>query len=131
MFFDAVIAFGVYFIAGAVAMTLFTAIYVRMTAHDELALIREGNLAAGIALSGSLAGFAIPLARTITQSASIPEMLAWALVALVVQILAYLLVRRLVGDLSARIARGEHSAAAFLAAVSVIAGLLNSASMSL
>jgi putative membrane protein len=131
MFLHAVIAFSIYFVAGALSMVVFTALYLRITEHDEIALIREGNLAAGIALSGTMVGFAIPLARTITQSASILEMMAWALVALIVQILVYLLMRMMLRDLSARIAKGEVSAATFVASVSIIAGLINSASMSL
>ena len=87
-------------------MVSFTALYLRITEHDEIALMREGNVAAALALAGTMIGFAIPLARTITQSASLLDMLIWALVALVVQILVYLLVRLVFRDLSARIAKG-------------------------
>ena len=131
MFLNAVGAFLLYFVAGAAVMVAFTALYLRITTHNELDLIRSGNIAAGIALSGTMAGFAIPLTRSITQSASLLDMLVWALVALVVQILVYLAVRWLLPDLSSRIERGEVSAAAFLASVSVIAGLINAASMTL
>ena len=131
MFLSAVGAFLLYFVAGAVVMVLFTVLYLRLTAHDELALIRSGNLAAGIALSGTLAGFAIPLTRGIVQSASLLDMLAWALIALIVQVLVYLAARFVLSDLSSRIERGETSAASFLATISVIAGLINSASMTL
>ena len=131
MFINAVVAFLIYFLAGGLAMVLFTALYLRITEHDEIALIRGGNLAAAIALCGSMAGFAIPLARTITQSTGLLEMAAWALVALVVQILVYLLARFVFRDISTRIANGEMSGAVFLATVSIIAGLINSASMTL
>jgi putative membrane protein len=131
MFLNAVGAFLLYFVAGAVVMVLFTLLYLRLTAHDEVALIKSGNLAAGIALSGSLVGFAIPLTRCITQSASLLDMLAWALAALIVQVLVYLAARWLLDDLSGRIQRNELSAATFLASVSVIAGLINAASMTL
>jgi putative membrane protein len=131
MFLNAVGAFLLYFIAGAGVMVAFTALYLRITTHDELSLIRSGNVAAGIALSGTMAGFSIPLTRSITQSASVLDMLVWALVALVVQIIVYLAVRWLMPDLSSRIERSEISAAAFLASVSVIAGLINAASMTL
>jgi putative membrane protein len=129
MFFNAVGAFLLFFVAGAGMMVLFAALYLRITTHDELSLIRAGNLAAGIALSGTLAGFAIPLTRSMTQSATLLDMIAWALVALVVQFLVYFAVRWLLPDLSSRIERGEFAAATFLAAVSVIAGLINAASM--
>lgn len=131
MFLNAVAAFAVYFVAGSAAMIMFTALYLRITDYDEIALMREGNVAAAITLSGTMIGFAIPLARTITQSASLLDMMIWALVALVVQILVYLLARLLFRDLSARITKGEIAAATLLAAISIVAGLINSASMSL
>jgi putative membrane protein len=131
MFLNAVGAFLLYFIVGAGMMVLFAALYLRITAHDELALIRSGNVAAGVAFSGSLAGFVIPLTRSITQAATLLDMLAWAVVALIVQIIVYFAVRWLLPDLSNRIERGEISAAAFLGSVSVIAGLINAASMTL
>jgi putative membrane protein len=131
MFLNAVGAFLLYFVVGAAVMVGFTALYLRITKHDELGLIRSGNVAAGIALSGTMAGFAIPLTRSITQAATLLDMLAWAVVALIVQIVVYLAVRWLLPDLSSRIERSEISAAAFLASVSVIAGLINAASMTL
>ena len=82
MFLNVVWAFSIYFLTGATAMVSFTALYLRITEHDEIALMREGNVAAALALAGTMIGFAIPLARTITQSASLLDMLIWALVAL-------------------------------------------------
>lgn len=131
MFMQAIGAFLLYFIAGAAVMVAFTALYLRITTHDEIGLVRAGNVAAGIALSGTMAGFAIPLTRCITQSASLLDMIVWALVALFVQIVVYYAARWLLGDLSSRIEKGEVSAAAVVATVSVIAGLINAASMTL
>ena len=54
-------AFLLYFCLGVALIASFAAVYIKMTAHDELALIRGGNLSAAVALGGNLAGFSIPL----------------------------------------------------------------------
>ena len=47
-------------------LAIFAAIYVRVTPYNEIALIREGNMAASISLSGALIGFVLPLASAIS-----------------------------------------------------------------
>jgi len=56
--------FLIFFVAAAVLTILFVVIYTRVTRHDELALIKKNSTAATIAFSGSLIGFALPLAST-------------------------------------------------------------------
>lgn len=51
--------FLLYMVVGAALLALFMLVYVKVTAHDELALIREGNLTASVALSGTMIGFVI------------------------------------------------------------------------
>jgi putative membrane protein len=53
----------------------------------------------------------------------------WGVVAMLVQILVYYLVRIPVPNLSQRIASGELSPALFLGAASLAAGIVNAASM--
>jgi putative membrane protein len=57
------------------------------------------------------------------------DCIIWGLVALVVQILVYWLVRLMIPNLSQRIAAGEMAAALFLGAASLSAGIVNAASM--
>lgn len=108
----------------------YLAVYMASTAHNELALIRDNILAAAVALGMSLVGFALPLSSAIVYSRSLLDCLVWGLVALVVQIVVYFLIRILLPDLSKRIARGELSAALFLGCASLAAGVMNAASMS-
>ncbi len=105
-------------------------VYVRLTAHDEIGLIREGNVAAALALGGSLIGFVLPLSKAMAQAVSIPDMLVWGFAAFVVQLLAYLVCRIIVPDLSAKIDAGNVAAGITVASVGLGAGLLNAASMS-
>lgn len=122
--------FILYFVVAAALLTIFVLVYMRLTAHDEIRLIREGNVAAAVALGGSLIGFVLPLSKAVAQAVSIPDMLVWGIAAFVVQLLAYLVCRFMVPDLSAKVAAGQIAAGVMVASVSLGAGLLNAASMS-
>jgi putative membrane protein len=100
------------------------------TPYNEQELIAQGNKAAAIALCGSILGFALPVASALTQTSSITEFILWAVLAGVIQILASLIVRRIViADLVERIKNGNVASALYLAATSIAIGLLNAASM--
>ena len=57
---------------GVTALILFlgATLYVLMTPHREIALIREGNAAAALSLGGVLVGLAIPLSASLAGSTS-------------------------------------------------------------
>ena len=104
-------------------------IYMKLTPYDELKLIKDGNVAAAASLSGSLLGFTFPLASAIENSVHPWDMMLWALIALVVQLLVYVLVRSTLLNVSRRIPDGQVASGIVLGAVSVSAGLLNAACM--
>lgn len=122
-------AFLLYFTVAIALVGAYLGIYTLATAHNEFALIRQNGTAAATALGLSLLGFALPLASAIVHSSNILDAIIWGLVALVVQIVVYWLVRLLVPNLSARIAQGEVASALFLGAASLAAGVLNAACM--
>ena len=108
----------------------FQFVYQLVTPHNERNLIREGNVAAAVAFGGALIGYALPLASALTQAHNLAEFAAWAVLAAVIQILAFVIIRRLVfSDVGARIERGELPVAIYLAAISIAVGLINAASM--
>lgn len=121
--------FFVYLIASLVLLSLFTWIYIAITPYRELSLIREGNAAAAASLSGAVLGFAIPLAQSIAQTVNLAEMAMWALVALVVQLLVFFVVRRLIPNIGLDIPAGKIAPGVFLGAMSLATGLLNAACM--
>ncbi len=121
--------FLIFFVAAAVLTILFVIIYTRVTRHDELALIKKNSTAATIAFSGSLIGFALPLASTMINSVTVVEMVLWGVVALIVQVLVYLLIRLPMPRISERIEADEVAAGIWLGACSMVAGILNAASM--
>jgi len=118
------------FVAAGGFTLLFKAIYQAITPHKEGALIRAGNSAAAVALGGAVIGYVIPLASALAHTVSLPEFVAWAALSGLIQIVAFWAVRRIVlPDVSARIERGEISAALYLLTISLAVGILNAACM--
>jgi putative membrane protein len=121
--------FLLHFVAAVLLLVVFTSLYVRVTPYPEFALIREGKIAPAISLSGALLGFVIPLASAVISSVSLLDMVLWALVALVVQILVYLLLKAFFTDLPNDIATDRIAPALLLATLSLSAGILSAACM--
>jgi putative membrane protein len=121
------LSFIIYLVSGAIAIVIYTVIYTAITPHKEFELIKAQNQAAALALAGSLLGFVIAITRLIEHAATLLEFSIWAIVAIVVQLIAYELVRLTCSGLSERIASGELPAATWLAGASIAAGLLNAA----
>ena len=121
--------FLIFFVAAAALTVIFVLIYTRVTKHDELALIKKNSTAAALAFSGSLIGFALPLASTMINSVTVVEMVLWGLVALIVQVGVYFIVRLPMPRISERIEGGEVAAGIWLGCTSLVAGILNAAAM--
>lgn len=121
--------FLLYLATATVLIGLYLVVYTLTTAHNEFALIRQDVTAAAVALGFSLAGFALPLSVAIFNAQSILDCFVWGLVAVVVQILIYWLVRLAVPDLSQRIASDKMASAVLLGAASLAGGIVNAASM--
>ena len=119
--------FLLYFALAVVLMAIFVAIYVRVTTYRELVLIRQGNIAAAISLSGALIGFVLPLASAIAHSVNPVDMTAWGAIALIVQLVVYAAVSRLVPHFREAIEAGRAAPATLLAALAVSVGILNAA----
>lgn len=129
-FVDGAVQFLIAFGLAAIVVIVFKFLYQLATPYNELKLIRDGCTPAAVTLSGAMIGFALPVAMALSQAVSPVEFLAWAALAGILQIVAFLLVRMLViKDLAARIERGELSIGIYLAAISITVGLLNAASM--
>lgn len=122
-------AFLLYFVVGVALIAAFAVVYQRMTAHDEIALIRGGNLSAAIAFGGNVVGFSIPLEKAIEQASSIADCVLWAIAAMIIQFAAYGLARVAIPNLSKKIEEDHLPAAAMLALIAVVSGTLAGASM--
>jgi len=124
------LAFLVAFIAAGLFTVAFKVIYQWVTPYNEATLIREGNVAAALALGGALVGYVLPLASALSNTVSLIEFCAWAALAGVIQIAAFTLVRFVaMKDLASRIEKGEIAAGVYLMSISLAVGLLNAACM--
>jgi len=117
------------FLAAVALVVIFSVLYVWITPYAEFRLIREGKVAPAVSFSGALLGFVIPLASAISQSVSFLDMLVWSVVALVVQVLVFLVLRTCFSGLCRGIAADELAPAILLGVLSLAAGILNAASM--
>jgi putative membrane protein len=122
-----------FILAFAAAIAFFAAfkyVYQLVTPYHERDLIRAGNTAAAVGLGGALIGYVLPLASALSQTVSLMEFAAWALLAGVIQIGSFIVVSRLIyRALASRIEAGEMAAGVYLASISICVGLLNAACM--
>lgn len=119
--------FLLYFATTVALLVLFVAIYSRVMPHREFALIREGNVAAVLSLSGALIGFVLPLASAVAHSVNPFDMVACGVIALLIQLAVYAAVARLVPHFREAIASGRVAPAALLGALAISVGILNAA----
>jgi len=118
-----------YFVSAIVLLLLFIGMYTWLTPHNELALIRADNIAAALAFGGAMIGFALPLSSAISHSLTLLDCVLWGLVALVIQVLTFLVLRMTVSELPKRIINGEMAPAIFTASTAIAVGLINASCM--
>ena len=94
-------------------------IYVLMTPHKELALIRAGNPSAALAFGGVVVGLAIPLGSCLAHSFGLIDLTIWAVVTLLLQLLAFRFADIFLRGLPRRIAEGDVAAAIYLMSVKI------------
>lgn len=123
----------------AVALGLFVAslfVYVLMTPHKELDLIRRGNPSASLAFGGVVVGLAIPLGSCLAHSIGVWDLVIWGVVTLLLQMLAFRFSDMFLRNLPRRIAEGDVAAAIFLMSIKlglalIIAGAVSDPNVSL
>lgn len=117
--------------AGLTVLILFlgSALYVLLTPHREIALIREGNAAAAISLGGVMLGLAVPLAVSLHASTSLIEIAIWGASTVVVQLLVFRVVDLILRGLPQRIQEGEVAAAALLVGAKLATAIILAAAV--
>ncbi|MCW8915838.1 MAG: DUF350 domain-containing protein [Magnetovibrio sp.] len=104
-------------------------VYVRITPHHEFKLVREGNAAAGLSLSGVVIGMAMPLSFSLSASVNELDILFWGLVVIVLQIVAFVAAHLLLRDVSRRIEDGEMASAWVLFSFNIALAMMLSAAI--
>jgi putative membrane protein len=104
-------------------------IYVIMTPHKELALIRAGNPSAALAFAGVVIGLAIPLGSCLAYAFSLLDLLIWGVITLLLQLIAFRFTDMFLRGLPRRIAEGDVAAAVFLMSVKIGVALIISGAL--
>jgi putative membrane protein len=119
------------YFGAAIALAVgFLALYTLVTPHKEFALIRDGNSAAAVQLTGTFLGFAIPVAVVIGHSVTIADMLLWGAVAALVQLIVFVVIARfLFKAISEKIVANCASSGIFVGGMGLGVGVLQAACM--
>ena len=112
-----------------ILLLIASTIYILLTPWKELALVRGGNGAAGLALAGAIAGLAIPIASCLASSLTLIDLLLWGSVSLLLQLLTYRIVDMILRDIPERIQNDEAGAAIVLIAAKLSIALLLAAGL--
>ena len=126
---EGLVPFVQYFLLAIILLVLFIRIYVRVTPHNEFALIAANNVAAAVAFGGAIIGFALPLSSAIAHSLSLLDCAIWSAVALIAQISTFFALRLIVKQISERIVKGELATALLVASSAITTGIINAACM--
>lgn len=119
--------FLLYFCVSAALLVASVMVYTSVIPLHEWRLIREGNVAVAIVIGAVTLGFAFPEAMAVARSSGLLDMVAWAIVSLILQLLCYGGLRLWRRDASAALARGDMAEAVLLAAGAIAIGILNAA----
>lgn len=122
-------AFLSYFSIGMICLGVFSAIYTRLTPHREGELIKAGNTAAVVAFLGALIGFSLPLASAAANAVSLTDYMIWAVIGLLVQVLAFYIAKLTMTDLHRKIIEDNVAAGLWSGGIAVVIGTLNAACM--
>jgi len=117
------------FVTALVLLGLGCLCYMRLTPFHEAQLIRQGNTAAGVVLMGTLIALSLPVAATLATSHVVLDIVIWGLVALVIQLLAFVATTRAMRDLPAMIAAGNVAAALLVIGIQLAIAILNAGAM--
>ena len=99
-------------------------IYVRLTPHDELALIQAGNMAAAIHFSSLVIGMALPLAACLINKFSLFDVALWGSFSLFLQLFLFRLTDIIFKGMPERITADQAGPALVLAAFKISGSII-------
>lgn len=106
-------------------------IYIHITPHHELEVIRQdNNVAAAVSLSAAVLGLALPLAFCLSGSVSVWDIVLWGGCILCIQLATYFVIDRMLRGISENIHKQRLAPVIFLAAVKLAVAGINAAAIS-
>ncbi|MBY0241376.1 MAG: DUF350 domain-containing protein [Burkholderiaceae bacterium] len=125
-----ILNYAIHLFLAALLLVMFFAIYTRITPYNEVLLIRQGNPAASLSLSGALIGFSMTIASSLIHTANYQQFFLWAFGAMAVQILAYFATSQMLKMSRDHIENGNTAYGGLLGAISLSIGAINAACIS-
>lgn len=127
---DQIYGYLLHLVTGFALVGVFVVIYLRVTPFDEIALIRKGCIAPAFSFGGTLIGFSYTVASGILHLPSYLAFLAWAGVAMVIQLLAFMAFEKAMPDMKNALESNNAAMGALIGATSLSLGLINGACLS-
>ncbi len=109
-----------YLATAVVLLAICITLYLWMTPYRELALVREGNVAAALSLGGAALGLTLPIGSAIYFTHDLNEMAIWAAIGCAMQFILFQVMRRQAKSIET----GNVAVGTLLACLSVSTGLL-------
>ncbi len=120
-----------FFFLGLMYLFVFSKLYIKVTPYDEIALIKQGNIAASISLFGAVIGFVLPVASVVFHTHLLSDMAIWSAIALVVQLSIFQVIKKFVlPNVKEAIESGNMACGVFIATISLSVGIINAVSIS-
>lgn len=117
-------------VTGFALVGVFVLIYLWLTPFEEIALIRKGCVAPALSFGGTLAGFSLTVASGILHLPDYLSFLAWAGVAMVIQLLAFVILEKCLPEMKQAIESNNIAMGALIGTISLAIGLINGACLS-
>jgi putative membrane protein len=121
--------FAAHFLTTLVILVVGILIYQALTPQNEGKLIRANNQAAAVAFAAAILSLALPLAMCLARSVSIPDIVVWGTIALIIQLGTFFVASFVFRDLVKRIEAGEMASAIALGATHLAVGTVNAAAI--
>lgn len=119
-----------FFAVGLVMMVTYIAVYLRITPVSELSLIRQGNSACALSLTGTMIGYSVTLISSMLHSASMLDFIIWGIGAAIIQIVVYFIATLLIPQANQQLKNNNLAVGILFSGLSVSIGILNAASLS-
>lgn len=105
-------------------------LYILITPHHEVRLIREGNTAAAYSMSGTAIGMAIVLYSTASSTFDVMELAVWGGIGLIGQLFVFGIVSLMIPGLTKGLTEDRTSYGVLLGGLSIAMGVLNAGALS-
>jgi putative membrane protein len=119
-----------FLLAASVLLAVFVFAYLRLTPFREIELIQAGHLAPAISLGGAMLGFSLTLASSILHNDNLVMFLVWAVCAMLVQALVYILLSHAIPRLAEALEANNVAMGTLMGSVSLTVGIVNAACLS-